>query len=156
MFLYIGFSLLWSEHPLFLHFPRLFLKYFLLKLKLFWHNSYCNKNLLKNTPKNQQKSGYSLLQKYPFWNEFAFIEIDVTQCGRKKAHFYSEFSSYPPSRQVHNQIFFHARLQVNVIIDFTYYPIAYLFFGSLWALMRFYNQWQICDMQTFVIQQGSC
>ena len=33
MFLYRGFSLLQSEHPLFLHFPRLFFKIFCVKVE---------------------------------------------------------------------------------------------------------------------------
>ena len=50
IFSYRGFSLLKSEHQLFLHFPELFSKYFLLKLKLFRHNPYYNKNLLRIFP----------------------------------------------------------------------------------------------------------
>ena len=59
-----------------IHFFCIFLyylsKHFLLKLKLFKCNSYYNKNLLRNSPQNWQKRGYSLLRKYPFWNKFAF------------------------------------------------------------------------------------
>ena len=61
-----------------IHFLKIFLdyfsKHFLLKLILFRHNSYYNKNLLRNSPQNWQKSGYSLLRKYPFWNKFAFTK----------------------------------------------------------------------------------
>ena len=35
MFLYRGFSLLQSEHPLFLHFPGLFFKMFFVKVEAF-------------------------------------------------------------------------------------------------------------------------
>ena len=71
MFSYRGFSLLHGEHLLFCIFLDHFPKYFLLKLKLFGHNSYYNKNLLRNSPKKWQKRGHSLLQKYPFWYKFA-------------------------------------------------------------------------------------
>ena len=50
----------------------IFQNIFLLKLKLFRHDSYYNKNLFRNFPKNWQKSGFSFLHKYPFWKEFAF------------------------------------------------------------------------------------
>ena len=59
-----------------IHFFCIFLdffsKYFLLKLKLFRHNLYCNKNLLRNSSKNWQKMRYSFLPRYPFWKKFAF------------------------------------------------------------------------------------
>ena len=57
MSLHRGFSLLQSEHLLFLNFPGLFSKYFLLKFKLFRHNSYYNKNLLRNSHKIGKKVG---------------------------------------------------------------------------------------------------
>ena len=61
-----------------IHFFCIFLdffsKYFLLNLKLFRHNSYYTKNLIRNSPKSWQKSGYSRLQKYPFWNKFALTK----------------------------------------------------------------------------------
>ena len=49
----------------------------MLKLKLFRHNSYLNKYLLRNAQKSWQKSGYSLLRKCPFWNKFAFTYIGI-------------------------------------------------------------------------------
>ena len=78
MFLCSGFSLLQSEHPLlqsehplFLHFPWLFFKIFFVKLKLFRHNSYYNKNLLRNSSKKWQKVGIHLY-------ENILSEIDLT------------------------------------------------------------------------------
>ena len=50
--------LLQSEHPLFWHFPGLFFLIFLLKLKIFKHNSCYNKYFYRNAPKNWQKNGY--------------------------------------------------------------------------------------------------
>ena len=59
-----------------IHFFCIFLdyfsNYFLLKLKLFRHNSYYNKYSFRNAPKYWQKSGSSLLQKCPLLNKFAF------------------------------------------------------------------------------------
>ena len=57
MILYRGFSLLKSEHPLFLHFPGLFFKMFSIKVEAFRHNLYWNEYLFRNAPKSWQKSG---------------------------------------------------------------------------------------------------
>ena len=79
---------------IFLHFPALFFKIFLLKLKLFRHNSYYNKNLPRNSPQNWQKSGYSILWKYPFWNKFTFKPAVPRLNGFKQSSVSGYLTSY--------------------------------------------------------------
>ena len=57
MFSYRGFSLLQSEHPLFLYFPGLFSKYFLLKLRVLDMIHTTIKNYLETSPKIGKRVG---------------------------------------------------------------------------------------------------
>ena len=102
IFLYRGFSLLQSEHPLFCIFLDWFSKYFLLKLKLFRHNTYYNRNLLEIPKKIGKKVGIHFYENIlseknlplicwrrrfehyclPRWHFRHFLEMGCSYCFR--------------------------------------------------------------------------
>ena len=76
IFLYRGFSLLQSEHPLFFIFLDYFSKEFLLKLRLFRHNIYYNRDFWSRVSKRSLKLicwGLGELGLWTFWKFYRLL-----------------------------------------------------------------------------------
>ena len=66
MFLYRGFSLLKSEHPLFLHFPRSFFKAFFVEVEAFQTYFILQLKFTQKFPQKLAKKRVFTFRKYPF------------------------------------------------------------------------------------------